>query len=84
MLTHAAVGERREWKTFTEASNIPFTFYHRDEFEKLYTQVFTYPVILKKEGDILSTLLNVEVISGFKNTEELISGIKEKLRLIYE
>ncbi len=76
-LTHSNFGERAAWKAFTETSNIPLTFYHLDEFERQYSETFTYPVILKKEANTLAVLLNTEAIARFKTTEELIEGIQE-------
>ncbi len=76
-LTHGNFGERETWKTFKDNANIPLTFYHIDEFEKLFPDRFTYPVILKNEANQLSVLLNAEAIASFKTTEALIEALQE-------
>ncbi len=78
-LTHATFGEREAWKAFTKGSDAPLTFFHIDEFEELYSKRFTYPIVLKKEVDDLTILLNAEAIADFKSTEDLVSAIKELL-----
>jgi len=78
-LTHTNFGEHKVWKAFKEASSTPMTFYHIDEFEKLYSQVFVYPVVLKKEGNTLSELFGAQDIGRFKTSEELICAIKKLL-----
>jgi len=78
-LTHATFGEREAWIFFTEVSDVPFTFYHIDEYEALFTQSFSYPIVLKKEANVLSVLLDTDAIAGFSSTEELIRAIKEML-----
>ena len=78
-LTHGNFGEHEAWKTFKETSDIPLTFYHIDEFEKHYSKTFTYPLILKKEDEVLNVLLDANTITGYKTTEELIEAIKKLL-----
>ncbi len=78
-LTHGNFGEREAWKTFTEKSNIPLTFYHIDEFETHYSETFTYPIVLKKEEKKLSIVLDAEAIANFKRTEELIEVLRQLL-----
>ena len=77
-LTHATFREHEAWTAFTEGSDTPMTFYHIDEFEELYSQSFTYPIVLKKEANDLTILLNAEAIAGFESTEELIAAIKDQ------
>ncbi len=78
-LTHSNYGEHEAWKAFMETSNTPLTFYHIDEFEKLYTQSYTYPIVLKKAENNLNVILKSHEIAQLASTNDLITAIKHHL-----
>lgn len=76
-LTHNTFIENKLWKTFRETTDIKMTFYHIDEFEKaLPNHSFNYPVILKKEKEVLTILISSNEFKNIKNIEGLIATIK--------
>ncbi len=79
-LTHGNFGEHESWKAFMKTSDIPLTFFHIDEFETHYSEAFTYPIVLKKEHDKLSTFLDAKAIVRINTTEDLITTVKSILQ----
>ncbi|EDP72417.1 hypothetical protein FBALC1_14987 [Flavobacteriales bacterium ALC-1] len=79
-LTYDTFTENTTWKTFREESDLEMVFYHKDEFEKTFSNVkMIYPAVLKLEGNQLTTVLNNDVLNEIKNVETLIDRLKSRL-----
>ena len=78
-LTFDTFTEKQAWRAFRESSSFEMEFLHRDEFEKIYSSTFDYPVILRQNGEI-EILLSKKEIDGFAHLDDLIEKIKECLK----
>ena len=82
-LTYGLVNEKKAWKVFRTSFNIPMTFLHRDEFERVYKSKFgykfTYPVVLVESNNGLELLITTEELNTLKNTSQLIELVKERV-----
>ncbi|NMW17950.1 MAG: GTPase [Chlorobiaceae bacterium] len=78
-LTFDTFTEKQAWRAFRESSPVEMEFLHRDEFEKIYSSTFDYPVILRQNGEI-EILLSKKEIDGFAHLDDLIEKIKECLK----
>ena len=76
-LTHSNLGERKEWKRFQKESKIEIEFYHKDEFESLFSTSYKYPVILKNKDLKFSILLDSKDLGKIENVTELIKRITD-------
>ncbi len=79
-MTYGVLNERDSWKTFRESVSDELVFLHRDEFEKQYDQKFDYPVVLRKEGEVLKVLLSNKAINEMGNTDRLIERLQDELK----
>ena len=78
-LTYDTFTENSTWKSFRKNSNIHMEFLHKDEFENEFpNKRITYPVVLKREGAVLSEVLNKQDLDNIRGVEDLI----EKLQII--
>ncbi len=76
-LTHNTFTENKIWNTFRNESDIDMMFYHKDEFESHFPNAnIVYPIVLKLENKLLSTVLNNEALDKISNIEHLISRLK--------
>jgi hypothetical protein len=76
-LTHGNFTERKLWKNFRESSSLDLVFFHKDEFEKKYTERFTYPTVLNDDNG-LEIFISTEEINKITKPDELIDLIKQK------
>lgn len=80
-LTHGALQEHHKWKEFHNVARIDIDFYHKDEYEKKFSQTFSYPVILHKQHDQLHIFIDSETINSYNKTEALIQALRDKLNI---
>lgn len=79
-LTYDTFSENSIWKTFREESFFDMEFYHKDEFESVFPNVtITYPAVLKLENNLLTTVLNNQVLNEVPHVESLIKKLKTNL-----
>jgi len=79
-LTYDTFSENIIWKDFRSESNLDMEFYHKDEFESTFPNVrMIYPAILKLENNMLTTVLNNEVLDEISTVENLIERLKSSL-----
>ena len=69
--------ERNVWKKFRETSDLDLTFLHKDEFEKQYEGEYSYPIVLKLNGE-LSVFISTQKLNEISQPEALIELIKER------
>jgi hypothetical protein len=84
-LTYGTFGMKSEWKAFIDNLEIPYKFYHRDEF---YQQLESHPahlkdiqfpaIFLNRDGRI-SLLIDHEEINKCRTLNELMNLISSKL-----
>jgi hypothetical protein len=71
-LTHSNFRVRKEWKQFIETLNRPVEFLHADELKQLYgIEGKQLPVILKKDGELLETLVETASINACRTLADL-------------
>ena len=78
-LTHAGLGERLMWKAFKVRSKIPLSFYYINEFEAKFNQKTNFPVILVKQNNSLTVLIDKTELEAMHDVEELINRLESKL-----
>jgi hypothetical protein len=79
-LTYDTFLENTIWKNFRKESSLTMEFYHKDEFEEKFPSVnLIYPIILKLEGNQLTTVLTNEVLDEIKGVESLIGRLKNEI-----
>lgn len=81
-ITYGAVTEKRSWKRFREAFEVPMVFLHRDEFNKEYGSKFghkhTFPLILGVTGKGLEVVISTNELNHLEDAEALMDLIKER------
>jgi hypothetical protein len=85
-LTYGQFGMKNEWRTFIDQLEIPYVFYHRDEF---YKQLESHPdhlkdvplpaIFLNRDGRI-GLLIDHNEINNCKTLKDLMTLISSKLR----
>jgi hypothetical protein len=76
-LTYNVFKENKTWLKFRKTTSAKFKFLHKDEFEKQYLHsALTYPVVIKKESEQLTTLLSHSDLNSIRTVEELIAKLK--------
>ena len=78
-LTHNGLGERLMWKAFKVRAKKPMSFLYNDEFRKKFNLDYEFPVILVKNEDVFSILVDTAELNQMKDVEELISLLENKL-----
>jgi hypothetical protein len=79
-LTHSNFGMRKEWKQFLETLTEAVEFLHADELRRRYGLAgISLPVILKKEGESLSTLADTGSINACRTLDDLKRLIMKRL-----
>jgi hypothetical protein len=78
-LTHHLSGEKKVWTKFREQFGSDFVLLHKDEFEKQYDQIFTYPVVLKTSKNGIAVVLTRQEIIKLNNVGELIEKVRSNL-----
>ncbi len=76
-ITHGNFKERYVWKKFRETSDSDLTFLHKDEFEKQYEGEYSYPIVLKLNGEP-SVFISTQELNEISKPEALIELIKER------
>ena len=76
-LTHGNFKERNVWKKFRKTSDFDFTFIHKDEFENQYEGEYSYPIVLKYNGEP-SVFISTQELNKILKPEELIELINER------
>ncbi len=76
-ITHGTFKERNVWKKFRETSDLDLTFLHKDEFEKQYEGEYSYPIVLKLNGEP-SVFISTQKLNEISKPEALIELIKER------
>ena len=76
-LTYGSVSEKRRWKAFRQCDARDMRFFHKDEFEDEYGQVYEYPVVLERQVDAkgvsrLSAVLGHDDLERVEDVDELI------------
>ena len=83
-LTHGSFGELKAWKNFKKQHTGKLSFYHRDEFEKLFRSKwlpkYDFPVILYGYKEELGIFLDAQLINECTGLEDLIQQIKRQLK----
>lgn len=74
-LTHSALTEKDEWRSYKDTAKNELSFLHKDEFEKIYTQRFDYPVILDISGKP-RVLLDADEINAMASVKDLINALE--------
>ena len=74
-LTYGVFGEHKEWGTFISSTHHNFTFLHKDEYEELFQQKFSYPCILQQNESHLELLIDSAQLNKFESLEKLIDEI---------
>lgn len=55
-------------------------FYHKNEFESIFPNTkIAYPSVLKLENNLLTTVLNNQVLDEISDVEHLIESLHAKL-----
>jgi len=71
--------ENKTWKKFREHSNSEMIFYHKDQFEAIFSNVrIEYPSVLKLEHNQITMVLNNEKLNTIKSIEELIKNLSDR------
>lgn len=78
-LTHGNFGEKENWKEFKAQLSIQFEFLHKDEWEQMSNETYSYPIILRIEDNISHVFITTKTLNTITSTETLIELIKEKL-----
>jgi len=78
-LTHTNLGERLMWKAFKVRSIIPLSFYYSNKFEENFMEYIEFPAILVKRNDALEVFVDRQKLESFKDVEELIAHLENKL-----
>ncbi len=80
-LTYGGVSMKQDWKEFIKSLPVKVTFFHKDEFTKLYPQytTVTYPMAFKKTGRVLREFISTDEINKQKSLEQLMQLVKEKI-----
>lgn len=80
-LTHTNFGMRADWKRFTETLGLPVEFLHADQLKTRYgIENPLLPVVFKKTGEDLETLLDTEAINKCRDVAELEKLLLDKLK----
>lgn len=80
-LTHTNFGMRADWKQFIETLGQPVEFLHGDELKTCYgIENPVLPVVFKKTGENLETLLDTEAINECRDVTELKELLLDKLK----
>ena len=78
-LTHGNFKERNVWKYFRKSSDLDLTFIHKDEFEDQYKGEYSYPIILKYNGE-LNVFISTRELNKISKPEELIELINVRAK----
>jgi hypothetical protein len=78
-LTHHNLGERSAWKSFKKRTNADLTFMYLRQYEKAYTERYTYPVILRKTDAGFEILLDKVELKALNDVESLIKKLEMKM-----
>lgn len=79
-MTHGILREKQIWTQFRNEIHLNMSFYHKDEFEKEYPDtVVSYPVVLEKNSNKLTVLIEPEVLNSLHSVEKLIQLINFKI-----
>ncbi|MBD3350952.1 MAG: hypothetical protein GF364_05645 [Candidatus Lokiarchaeota archaeon] len=72
---------KKEWKDYTENSDVEMEFLHRDEFKEKYPEIkdSKFPCAYKSVQGNLTLLINQEEMNAVQNLDELIAITNEKL-----
>jgi len=80
-ITHGLLSEKQEWRAFIEQLGVAVEFLHRDEFVKQYKQTLSsYPVILQRQGQTISTLIASKQIDECHSIADLTQLIETTIR----
>ncbi len=82
-LTFGTFTEKSRWKKFRQDHTIEMEFLHKDEFLKIYASKFmpayTFPIILELTAHDLDIFMGTIELNTFKETQELIDAIQNRL-----
>lgn len=84
-LTYGTFGMKSEWRAFIDKLEIPYVFYHRNEFYKQleshpdHLKDITFPAIFLNRDGIISLLIDHKEINNCGTLEELMTLISAKL-----
>lgn len=79
-LTYSALGMRKEWKEFLEATNVPIEFLHKDELKEKYgIDNIQLPAAFIKRGGSLELVISSESINVCKSINDLKILVKSTL-----
>lgn len=76
-LTHHNFGQRKSWKSFVGNTDLDFTFYYINEFEKKFNESHHYPVVLMRENGENRVVLNHLELGELLTIEDFIVKIEK-------
>ncbi len=84
-LTHNFIGEAKDWKRFKSAYPGELSFYHKDEFLKVFASKwlakYEFPVVLIKENEGLEVFIGAKELASLHDLNALILRIQYRLNL---
>lgn len=84
-LTYGTFGMKSEWKEFIDKLEIPYEFYHRDEFYKKleshpdHLKDVKFPAIFLNRDGRISLLIDHKEINNSRTLKDLMNLISSKL-----
>ena len=82
-ITFGLFGEKAEWKEFRESFGLEMVFLHRDELNKEGIEALrgslTYPAVLARRGEEVSTLVSSEDLNELADMSSLIDLIRNRV-----
>lgn len=75
-LTYGKIMERKEWREFRKRSPYEMTFYHRDEFEEIHDERFTYPVVLAERDGKQEPVLTKGQMAEMSDVDDMIAAVE--------
>ncbi|MBI3520378.1 MAG: hypothetical protein HY062_13635 [Bacteroidetes bacterium] len=79
-ITYGNFSVHKEWSDFISSIGIPFKFFYKNDFEKLYPRVTTiYPAVYLRQGTKMEKILSASEIAKQKELQGLIQTVKDKL-----
>ena len=75
-LTYHNLGQRSSWKKFKKDTNADVSFHYIKGFEKKFNESYDYPVVLKRDNEENTVVLNCQELSEIDSVEDLILKIE--------
>ena len=78
-VTYGWLTERRAWRDFIAALDVPCTFLHRDEMRRRWpTLDIGLPAVLRVDGDTPEVCINAELLNACADIDALTSLVRSR------